>query len=84
MSSTWARQDTKSNHSAIADGACEVSSPARSPIDVLIGGPKVDGGLRTTRDNPFMKLCGVLPKGTAADLNKAIADQRRIDPEMWN
>jgi len=31
-----------------------------------------------------MKLCGVLPKGTAADLNKAIADQRRIDPEMWN
>ena len=84
MSSTWAQQDAKSKHSAIADGACEVSSPARSPIDVLIGGPKVDGGLRTTRDNPFMKLCGVLPKGTAADLNKAIADQRRIDPEMWN
>ena len=34
-------------------------------------------------DNPFMKFCGVLPKGTAADLDKAIANQRRIDPEMW-
>ena len=34
-------------------------------------------------DNPFMKFCGVLPKGTAADLDKTIAKQRRIDPEMW-
>jgi len=43
MSSTWAQQDAKSKDSAIADGACEISSPARSPIDVLISGPKVDG-----------------------------------------
>ena len=33
--------------------------------------------------NPFMKFCGVLPKGAAVDLNKAVADQRRIDSEMW-
>ena len=33
--------------------------------------------------NPFMKFCGVLPKGSAADLNRAVADQRRIDSEMW-
>ena len=34
-------------------------------------------------DNPFMKFCGVLPKGTGAELSKAVAAQRRIDPEMW-
>ena len=28
----------------------KLSEPARSPIDVLLGGPKVDGGLRTQRD----------------------------------
>ena len=28
----------------------ELSEPARSPIDVLLGGPKIDGGLRTQRD----------------------------------
>lgn len=27
-----------------------LSSPSRSPIDVLLGGPKVDGGLPITRD----------------------------------
>jgi hypothetical protein len=34
-------------------------------------------------DNPFMKFCGVLPKGVGAELSKAVAAQRRIDPEMW-
>ena len=33
--------------------------------------------------NPFMKFCGVLPKDPCVDLNKAIAEQRRIDSEMW-
>ena len=28
----------------------KLSEPARSPIDVLLGGPKIDGGLRTQRD----------------------------------
>ena len=28
----------------------KLSEPARSPIDVLFGGPKIDGGLRTQRD----------------------------------
>ena len=28
----------------------KLSEPACSPIDVLLGGPKVDGGLRTQRD----------------------------------
>ena len=30
----------------------KLSSPARSPIDVLLGGPKIDGGLQTQRDKP--------------------------------
>ena len=34
-------------------------------------------------DNPFMKFCGVLPKGAGNELRKAVAAQRRIDPEMW-
>ncbi len=34
-------------------------------------------------DNPFMKFCGVLPKGAGDALSKAVASQRRIDPEMW-
>ena len=34
-------------------------------------------------DNPFMKFCGVLPKGAGDELSKAVASQRRIDPEMW-
>ena len=33
--------------------------------------------------NPFMKFCGVLPKDANIDLNRAIAEQRRIDSEMW-
>ena len=33
--------------------------------------------------NPFMKFCGVLPKDTSIDLYRAIAEQRRIDSEMW-
>ena len=34
-------------------------------------------------DNPFMKFCGVLPKEVAADMDKAIKVQRKIDLEMW-
>ena len=34
-------------------------------------------------DNPFMKFCGVLPKDTKVNFDKAIATQRRIDSEMW-
>ena len=34
-------------------------------------------------DNPFMKFCGVLPKGAGDELSKAVAAQRKIDPEMW-
>lgn len=30
-------------------------------------------------DNSFMKFCGVLPKDAAADMNKAIKAQRKID-----
>ncbi len=59
MSSTWAQQDAKSKHSAIADGACEVSSPARSPIDVLIGGPRVDDLVLVTRNVRDMEGMGV-------------------------
>ena len=33
--------------------------------------------------NPSMKFCGVLPKDARIDLNRAIAEQRRIDSEMW-
>ena len=33
--------------------------------------------------NPFMKFCGVLPKDASINLNRAIAEQRRIDSEMW-
>ena len=33
--------------------------------------------------NPFMKFCGVLPKDVSINLNRAIAEQRRIDSEMW-
>lgn len=34
-------------------------------------------------DNPFMKFCGVLPKGDGADIEAAINAQHVIDPEMW-
>ena len=34
-------------------------------------------------DNPFMKFCGVLPKGDGADIEAAINAQRVIDSEMW-
>ena len=33
--------------------------------------------------NPFMKLCGVLPKDAASDMDKAIKAQRKIDAELW-
>ena len=33
------------------------ASPARSPIDVLLGGPKIEGGLQTPRDkSPARKV----------------------------
>ena len=28
----------------------KLANPVRSPIDVLMGGPKIEGGLRTQRD----------------------------------
>ena len=28
----------------------KLASPAHSPIDLLLGGPKIDGGLKTQRD----------------------------------
>ena len=31
--------------------------------------------------NPFMKFCGVLPKGDGADIETAINAQRVIDPD---
>ena len=37
----------------------------------------------TDADNPFMKLCGVLPHGAGVEMNKAMNAQRRIDVEMW-
>ena len=38
---------------------CDVSSPARSPIDVLIGGPKVDDLVLVTRNVRDMEGMGV-------------------------
>ena len=37
----------------------------------------------TDADNPFMKLCGVLPSGAGVEMDKEIRAQRRIDVEMW-
>lgn len=34
-------------------------------------------------ENPFMKFCGILPKGEGARLRAAIETQRTIDKEMW-
>jgi hypothetical protein len=34
-------------------------------------------------DNPFMELCGVLPKDEVRRLKKILAEQRQIDEEMW-
>ena len=34
-------------------------------------------------DNPFMKFCGILPKGEGARLRASVAAQRTIDKEMW-
>ena len=35
----------------------KLSEPARSPIDVLLGGPKIEGGLQTPRDkSPARKV----------------------------
>ena len=34
-------------------------------------------------DNPFMKFCGVLPKGAGANLSNTVKAQRRIDSEIW-
>ena len=34
-----------------------LSAPSRSPIDVLLGGPKIEGGLQTPRDkSPARKV----------------------------
>ena len=37
----------------------KLSEPTRSPIDVLLGGPKVDGGLRTQRDKSAARKVGL-------------------------
>ncbi len=34
-------------------------------------------------DNPFMKFCGILPKGEGARLRASVEAQRTIDKEMW-
>ena len=34
-------------------------------------------------DNPFMKFCGILPKGEGVRLRASVAAQRTIDKEMW-
>ncbi len=35
----------------------KLAAPSRSPIDVLLGGPKIDGGLETQRDqSPARKV----------------------------
>lgn len=66
----YARKSGKSINQTIKDLLAPV-------LDLVKKKPMGDAG------NPFMKFCGVLPKGAAADLNRAVADQRRIDSEMW-
>ena len=66
----YARKSGKSINQTIKDLLAPV-------LDLVQKKPMGDAG------NPFMKFCGVLPKGAAADLNRAVADQRRIDSEMW-
>ena len=34
-------------------------------------------------ENPFMELCGVLPKGSAAGMAAKLAQHRSVDAEMW-
>ena len=34
-------------------------------------------------ENPFMKFCGILPKGEGARLRATIEAQRTIDKEIW-
>ena len=34
-------------------------------------------------ENPFMELCGVLPKGGGAGMEAKMSQHRGIDAEMW-
>ena len=34
-------------------------------------------------ENPFLKFCGVLPKGERKRMDDAIIAQRTIDKEIW-
>ena len=57
-----------------------VNQTAKDLLAPLLGLVKTHRG---DTDNPFMKFCGVLPKDSASDMNKAIKSQRKIDLEMW-
>ena len=41
-----------------------------------------EGGV-SDNDNPYMKFCGVIPKEETRRLGKSLAEQRKIDEEMW-
>ena len=37
----------------------------------------------SAENNPFMEFCGIISDNEAERLNAAVAEQRKIDEEMW-
>ena len=49
----------------------------------ILTAPKLGLARAFKEENPFMELCGVLPKGGAAAMEAELAQHRNIDAEMW-
>jgi hypothetical protein len=62
------------------DMGISVNKAVKEMLSPMLGLAKVEV---PESDNPFMKFCGILPKGEGARLRASVAAQRTIDKEMW-
>ena len=62
------------------DMGTSVNKAVREMLSPLLGLAKEEV---SETENPFMKFCGILPKGEGARLRSSIAAQRTIDKELW-
>ena len=58
-----------------------VNQTVKAILAPVLGLAKDDAAAKA--DDPFMELCGVLPKDEVRRLKKVLAEQRQIDEEMW-
>ena len=62
------------------DMGISVNKAVKEMLSPMLGLAKAE---MPESDNPFMKFCGILPKGEGARLRASVAAQRTIDKEMW-